>query len=158
MNSSLITLTLALAVTACAGFAYAQNAGGGARKSESKDAAEIRAVLSAQAEAWNRGDVDGYMAGYAKSPNTIMLSGDQITRGWQTVRDRYKNNYNSPEKMGKLDFDGVEINLLSKDAAVVIGSWALTRAGDNPHGRFTLIFRRLPEGWRIVHDHTSSAS
>jgi len=46
---------------------------------------------------------------------------------------------------------------LSPDAAVVLGRWRLARANDEPHGRFTLIFRRMPEGWRIVHDHTSAA-
>ena len=115
----------------------------------------IRAVLDAQVTAWNRGDIDGFMAGYARSPKTTFISGDEITRSWQTVRDRYARKYDSPEKMGTLTFSGVEITLLGEDAAIALGSWSLQRKGDQPHGKFTLLFRRLPEGWRIVLDHTS---
>lgn len=124
---------------------------------EAKDVAAIRAVLDAQAEGWNRGDVDAYMDGYMRSPETVLVSGDSVTRGWQVVLDRYKKNYNSREKMGRLSFTEIEVNLLGKDAAMALGRWQLTRAADTPHGRFTLIFRRTPQGWRIIHDHTSTA-
>ena len=116
---------------------------------------EVRAVLDAQVEAWNRGDIEGFMRGYAQSSETVFVSGDTVTRGWQTVLDRYKKGYDSREKMGVLTFSDLEINVLSKDAAVVLGSWQLKRANDTPHGRFTLIFRRTAAGWRIIHDHTS---
>ena len=115
----------------------------------------IRAVLDAQAAAWNRGDIDGFMEGYARSPKTTFVSGDEVTRGWQTVRDRYAKKYDSREKMGTLTFSGLTITPLCDDAAIVLGSWSLQRKDDRPHGKFTLLFRRLPEGWRIVLDHTS---
>jgi ketosteroid isomerase-like protein len=119
--------------------------------------AQIRHVLHAQQAAWNRGDIDGFMNGYARSTSTVFVSEDTIVRGWQTVRDRYKEKYSSPAKMGTLTFSDLEITLLSSDSAVASGRWKLKRASDQPHGRFTLILRRLPEGWRIVHDHTSAA-
>jgi uncharacterized protein (TIGR02246 family) len=122
-----------------------------------KAIAAIRAVLDAQREAWNRGDIEGYMEGYARSSNTVFISGDSVTRGWQTVRDRYKKGYDSRAKMGTLTFSEIEVSLLNPSTAVVIGRWQLKRANDEPKGRFTLIFKRLPQGWRIVHDHTSSA-
>jgi ketosteroid isomerase-like protein len=124
---------------------------------------EIRAVIQAQQEAWNRGNIDGFMNGYARgdrhsgSDTTTFVSGDSITRGWQTVRDRYKKKYSDREKMGTLAFSDLEIRPLSHDAAIALGRWKLKRAKDEPHGRFTLIFRRTPEGWRIIHDHTSVA-
>jgi ketosteroid isomerase-like protein len=118
---------------------------------------EIRNVIQAQQEAWNRGDIDGFMNGYAREKATTFVSGDTITRGWQTVRDRYKKKYSDREKMGALTFSDLEITPLSHDAAIALGRWKLKRAKDEPHGRFTLIFRRTPEGWRIVHDHTSAA-
>jgi beta-aspartyl-peptidase (threonine type) len=121
----------------------------------SKDQAEIRAVLSAQVAAWNRGDIDGFMNGYARSAATEFIAGDKLTRGWQTVRDRYWKKYDSREKMGTLTFSELNITRVSNDAALVIGRWGLVRKQDKPHGRFTLLFRRTPEGWRIVHDHTS---
>jgi ketosteroid isomerase-like protein len=120
--------------------------------------AQIRSVLYAQQEAWNRGDIDRFMNGYAHSTSTVFISEDTIRRGWQTVRDRYRKKYSSPAKTGTLTFSDLEIMLLSSDSAVASGRWKLKRASDQPHGRFTLILRRLPEGWRIVHDHTSAAS
>ncbi len=122
------------------------------------EAAEIRAVLDAQANAWNRGDIDQYMQGYARGDATEFVGGDTMTRGWQTVRDRYVKKYNSREKMGTLSFSEVDVKSLSSEAALVTGRWHLQRKDDEPHGQFTLILRRLPEGWRIVHDHTSSAT
>ncbi len=119
--------------------------------------AEIRAVLQAQAEAWNRGDLDGYMNGYARGNATVFVSGDTLTRGWKIVRDRYARKYNSREKMGTLSFSEVNVTTLSADTALVAGRWKLIRSDDQPHGRFTLLFRRTGEGWRIVHDHTSAA-
>jgi ketosteroid isomerase-like protein len=119
--------------------------------------AQIRSVLLAQQQAWNRGDIDGFMNGYAQSPATVFVSEDTIRRGWETVRERYRKKYSDRANMGTLAFSDLDITLLSPDAAVVLGRWRLERAKDRPHGRFTLVFKRLPEGWRIVHDHTSAA-
>ena len=117
--------------------------------------AEIRAVMTAQVAAWNRGDIDGFMAGYLRSASTEFVSGDKITRGWQTVRDNYRKKYDSREKMGTLKFSEIKVTPLASDAAIVLGRWQLVRQKDKPHGTFTLLFRRMPAGWRIVHDHTS---
>src|SRR6202051_888733 len=119
---------------------------------------EIRAVIQAQQEAWNRGDIDGFMNGYARSKSTIFVSEDTVTRGWQTVRDRYKKKYSDRTKMGTLKFSNLEIMPLGADSAVALGTWKLKRAKDHPHGRFSLIFRKTADGWRIVHDHTSAAA
>ena len=126
-------------------------------KPKDKNAIAIRAVLDAQAAAWNRGDIGTYMDGYDRSPDTVFVSGDRLTRGWQTVLERYQKAYDTREKMGTLTFSDLEITILSKDAALVLGRWHLQRAKDEPHGRFTLLFRKTKAGWKIVHDHTSSA-
>ncbi|HEX8163991.1 MAG TPA: nuclear transport factor 2 family protein [Pyrinomonadaceae bacterium] len=125
-------------------------------RQNAENAAAIRAVIDAQAAAWNRGDVEGYMDGYERGDATTFVSGDQITRGWQTVLDRYKKSYDTREKMGTLTFSDLDIKPLSPFYSVVTGRWQLARANDAPHGRFTLIFRKTSAGWRIVHDHTSS--
>jgi uncharacterized protein (TIGR02246 family) len=119
---------------------------------------EIRALLRAQQEAWNRGDIDSFMNGYARDETTVFVSGDEVRRGWQTVRDRYLSKYNDRAKMGTLTFSDLEIEQLGPDSALALGRWKLKRASDNPHGRFTLIFRKTLDGWRIVHDHTSAAA
>lgn len=125
---------------------------------QSKDAkikTEIQTVLNEQASSWNAGSIDGFMRGYWNSPELVFVSGASVTHGWQPTIDRYKKNYDSKAKMGALMFSDLEINVLSKDAAVVLGSWSVQRETDNPHGKFTLIFRRFKDGWKIVHDHTS---
>jgi ketosteroid isomerase-like protein len=134
--------------------ASAQAAG---RQDRANAFAQIRNVLRVQQAAWNRGDIDAFMNGYARSRSTTFVSEDTVRRGWETVRDRYRKKYSDCAKMGLLTFSDLEITSLGSDAAVVLGRWKLKRAQDQPHGRFTLILRRLPEGWRIVHDHTSAA-
>ena len=125
-----------------------------AQKTDAKAAAEIRKVLDAQVAAWNGGSIEGFMEGYWRSDKTT-FSGRNLTRGWQTVLENYKKNYNTPEKMGVLKFGELETNVLSKDAAYVFGTWKIEDGKTNPGGRFTLVFRKFKEGWRIVHDHTS---
>jgi ketosteroid isomerase-like protein len=119
---------------------------------------EIRAVLEQQARDWNAGNVAAFMRGYAKSDSTRFASGADVIHGWQTVLDRYVKKYPDRAAMGTLTFSDLDIAMLSPDAAVVLGRWRLKRAQDEPNGVFTLIFRKTADGWRIVHDHTSSAS
>jgi ketosteroid isomerase-like protein len=118
----------------------------------------VRAVLDAQAQAWNKGDLEAFMQGYWHSPKLSFSSGGDVTRGWDATLERYKKRYRSEgAEMGKLTFSELEIEPLGTDAALVRGHWQLIRSKDKPGGVFTLIFRKLPEGWRIVHDHTSSS-
>jgi uncharacterized protein (TIGR02246 family) len=125
---------------------------------DAKTVEAVRALLDAQVLAWNRGDMEAFMNGYWRSSETVFVSGDIVTRGWQDMLDRYKKHYYSREKVGTLAFSDLEITVIGPDAAVAFGRWQFTVANDSPHGRFTLIFRRTPQGWRIVHDHTSTAS
>ncbi len=126
-----------------------------AQSKETKIAVEIKSVMNAQVLAWNDGDIEGFMRGYWKSEEMKFVSGDNVSRGWQAALDRYKKNYDSKSKMGVLTFADLEVNVLSKDAAVVLGNWSLVREKDNPKGKFTLVFRKFKDGWKIVHDHTS---
>jgi ketosteroid isomerase-like protein len=119
------------------------------------DIVAIRAVLDSQAAAWNRGDIDEYMAGYWRSDYTMFV-GTDVTRGWTKVRDRYKAKYDTREKMGMLAFSDLDFRPMGEKDVVVTGAWKLTRAADSPHGRFTLIFHKQPDGkWLIVYDHSS---
>jgi ketosteroid isomerase-like protein len=120
--------------------------------------AEIRAALERQVRDWNAGDLAGFMETYAKSGKTRFASGGDISRGWQTVFDRYKTKYGDRAAMGTLSFSDLEVTPLGSDAAEAFGHWRLQRAEDTPSGLFTLLFQKTPEGWRIVHDHTSSAT
>jgi uncharacterized protein (TIGR02246 family) len=121
--------------------------------------AEIEQVLHAQQDAWNRHDLDAFMTGYWNSPDLTFFSGAKESKGWQATIERYKATYTSPgHEMGKLDFSDLRVEILGPDAAFVRGVWQLTMSdGKTPHGRFTLIFRKFPDGWKIIHDHTSAA-
>ena len=119
---------------------------------------EIKRLLDAQVVAWNTGDIDGFMQGYWNSDSTVFNSGGTLTRGWKNVLGRYKTSYATREKMGRLEFSDLVIRSLSSNAAVAMGVWKLYREKDEPWGRFTLIIEKKPEGWRITHDHTSSAN
>ena len=117
--------------------------------------AEILRVLDLQREAWNRGDIEGFMAFYLDSDEITFQSGNSRIRGWGNVLARYKNNFTSGN-MGKLDFTDLEVHVLSGDWAYVLGRFKLDLRGEHREGLFTLVLRRTEEGWRIVHDHTSS--
>jgi ketosteroid isomerase-like protein len=126
-----------------------------ARPQDSQSAA-ITAVLQEQQAAWNRADVDAFMKGYWNSPELTFAGSNGITRGWQPVLARYRKNYPDQQAMGHLDFSALEVHPLGTDAAFVLGRWHLHRSSDELGGIFTLVFQHFPEGWRIVHDHTSS--
>ena len=126
-----------------------------AQSKDAKISAEIQSVMNAQVLAWNAGDIEGFMKGYWNSDLMKFVSGDNVSRGWQAALERYKKNYDSKAKMGVLTFSDLEVSVLSKDSAVVLGSWSLARKKDNPKGKFTLIFRKFKDGWKIIHDHTS---
>jgi ketosteroid isomerase-like protein len=131
----------------------------GALLASENDKAAIEQVLHMQQDAWNRHDLDAFMTGYWKSPELTFFSGAKENHGWQDAMDHYKATYDSPgHEMGKLDFSDLRIEMLGPEAAFVRGAWHLTLSdGKTPHGIFTLVFRRFPDGWKIIHDHTSVA-
>lgn len=133
----------------------------GALAQSSQDTSEnaIRRLIETQREAWNHHDLEAFMRGYWNSPQLTFFSGANEAHGWQAALDRYSKTYQAEgREMGKLDFSNLRILELAPDAAFVRGEWRLTMPdGKTPHGLFTLIFRKFPDGWQIVHDHTSAA-
>lgn len=121
--------------------------------------AEVRELLERQQAAWNNHDLEGFMAGYWHSEELTFFSGGAVTHGWQPTLDRYRKRYQGEgREMGKLEFRNLRIEMLGNDAAFARGEyWLKLSDGKAPHGIFTLIIRKLPEGWRVVHDHTSTA-
>ena len=121
-----------------------------------KEASEaITAVLTAQQAAWNRGDIATFLDGYWKSPELTFSGPNGIVRGYDGVLERYQKSYPDIQTMGELQFSGLEIRMLGSDTALVLGHWQLTRKVGDVGGVFTLVLKRMPEGWRIIHDHTS---
>lgn len=117
---------------------------------------EIFQVLMEQQDGWNDGNIETYMQGYQQSDSLRFASGGNVSYGWQTTLDRYLKGYPDKTAMGKLTFSKIDIKILSETSALVFGKWELEREKDHPWGLFTLVFKLTEDGWRIVHDHTSS--
>ena len=118
---------------------------------------EIHALLDRQVEAWNRHDLEGFMAGYWDSPDLTFFSGGTTVAGWKSTLDRYHQRYQSNgAEMGQLDFSDLRIETLGPASAFVRGRWHLKLTAGEAGGLFTLTLRKFDEGWRIIHDHTSS--
>lgn len=118
----------------------------------------IQKVLETQQIAWNRGDVTEFLQGYWRSPELTFSGTGGITRGWDQVQSRYQKNYPDAAAMGKLQFSDLEFRFLGENFALVLGKWRLIREKGEIGGVFTLVWQKFPEGWRIIHDHTSLAS
>ena len=119
------------------------------------DRAAITKILDEQQTTWNSGDVISFMKGYWNSPELTFAGSGGIARGWESVLARYKREYPDQAAMGQVNFSNVEVRFLGPDAALVLGQWHLRRSSGDIGGVFSLVFQQLPEGWRIVHDHTS---
>ncbi len=123
------------------------------------DRAAVTAVFEAQAAAWNRGDLADYMAGYVHSDELVFTSGGHIRHGWQDSFDHYQARYGKDRAaMGTLAFEILGVQAVGADGAVVLGNWSVTGGQSDGRGVFSVVLERRPEGWRIIHDHTSSAS
>ena len=122
------------------------------------DREAIGAVLRAQQSAWNRADVDAFLEGYWRSPELTFSGSNGVARGWDAVLARYKKNYPDRAAMGQLSFSDLEFRFLGQDAALVLGKWHLQREKDELGGVFTLVWQRFPDGWKIIHDHTSAVA
>lgn len=126
-----------------------------AQSDSSADERAIRNLLTTQQAAWNRGEIPAFLQGYWNSPDLTFAGSDGFVRGYDGLLQRYQKAYPNTEAMGQLDFSGLEIRSLGPDSAMVLGHWHLRRSIGDAGGVFTLIFRRFPTGWHIVHDHTS---
>ena len=140
-------LATVLCVSACASV----------RHFGSADHAAVTSLLERQAAAWNQGDLDAFMVGYARTPELIFTSGSKVRRGWEETRAKYQARYgNDPATMGHLVFDILEVQPLGADGAVVLGRWTLTETPEAGSGVFSVVLERRDGEWKVVHDHTSS--
>lgn len=121
-----------------------------------RERADIKQLLDEQVIAWNKGDIDGYMRGYWKNDSLTFTSGGFVFLGWDSTLAKYKSAYTTKDAMGTVTFANLNIDVLSANSAWVVGTWGLRNSSGTPHGVFTLVLKKFPEGWRIVHDHTSS--
>jgi len=120
-----------------------------------KDEIAIRKVLSIQNDAWNRGDIDGFMKGYWKNDSLMFIGKNGVTYGWQNTLNNYKKGYPDTAAMGKLTFTLISVKRLSEKYYRVIGKWFLKRTIGDVGGHFTLLLEKIKGEWVIIEDHTS---
>lgn len=120
----------------------------------------VQAALRAQEEAWNRGDLAGFLAGYLQSPELTSSAGGQFVKGFDALRRRYEQSYaGNAATMGTLRYEDVALSELGPDHALSTGRFRVTRDGKvAAEGAFTLVWAKTPQGWRIVHDHRTSVA
>ncbi|MDB5022783.1 MAG: nuclear transport factor 2 family protein [Mucilaginibacter sp.] len=123
--------------------------------SHAQDKQAVVKVLETQRQAWNRGDLEGYMQGYWKSDSLVFVGKNAPVYGWQSTLGRYKKAYPNKAAMGQLQFDIIQVKVLDDTNAFMLGAWHLQREKDAPGGYFTLWFRKINGEWKIVCDHTS---
>jgi uncharacterized protein (TIGR02246 family) len=120
--------------------------------------AAVEAILRAQQDAWNRGDIEAFMEHYWRSDDLTFSSGGNTTRGWADTLNRYRERYPTREEMGRLELSEIEIMPLGDSAALVLGKWKLDRESEPGSGNFSLVVRKFDDRWLIIHDHTSRTS
>lgn len=153
-RSALIMTAVALGAIFCAALLPARATR--AAQHDQSDASAIRAVLDMQVAAWNRGDIPTFMTSYWKSDKTEFVGASGVFRGWQAVLDRYKRAYPDRKTMGQVHFSDLEIHVTSPATAFAVGQYHLQRQSGPVSGIFTLEFRKFPDGWKIIVDHTTA--
>lgn len=124
-------------------------------QAQSADEKSIREILSDQTEAWNKGNLEDFMAGYWKSDSLLFIGKSGVNNGWQKTLENYQKSYPDTTAMGKLNFDLLELRQLSPEYFFVVGKWHLQRSIGNIGGHFSLLFNKINGKWKIVADHSS---
>ena len=149
-HAALIALASVLILTSCA--TAPRTPTGAARERIERD---VHSLLMTQQAAWNSGDIPGFMEGYWRSEDLVFTSGGRVRRGFDAALAGYEAGY-TRETMGRLEFSNLEYTLVSEQAVLVLGRWALHGLKEPSSGVFTLLVRKIDGAWRVVHDHTSS--
>ncbi|RYF90985.1 MAG: nuclear transport factor 2 family protein [Chitinophagaceae bacterium] len=126
-----------------------------ATTAQNKDEQSILSTIDLQKNAWNRGDLVGFMGPYWQSDSLMFIGKSGVTYGWQNTLNNYKKGYPDTAAMGKLDFEILHVKRLSVLYFSVVGKWHLTRSVGNVGGHFTLLFKKIKDRWLIVSDHSS---
>ena len=124
-------------------------------RAQSADEKSIRKILSVQTEAWNKGKLVDFMAGYWESDSLLFIGQRGLNKGWHKTLENYQKGYPDTTAMGKLNFDLLEFRQLSPEYYFVVGKWHLKRSIGDVGGHFSLLFRKMKGQWKIVADHSS---
>ena len=114
---------------------------------------EVFQTMESQQQAWNNGDIDGFMNGYWESDSLLFIGSSGVNYGYTTTLANYKKSYPNKEAMGTLTFNNRSWTPISESSALLIGSW---RISEDQHGMYSLVWKKTDGRWVIVADHSSS--
>ena len=120
-----------------------------------KDDTEIRNLLTRQTQAWNTGDIDGFMQTYWQSDSLMFVGKEGVTWGWKNTLEHYKKSYPGKAAMGELSFDIIKLKRLSDQYYFVVGKWMLRRTAGDLSGHYNLLIQKINGEWKIIADHSS---
>jgi len=116
---------------------------------------KILTLLDTQTQAWNRGDLEGFMKGYWENDSLRFIGKSGITYGYNNTLNNYKRGYPDTAAMGKLQFTILVVKKLSPRYYEVVGKWYLKRSIGDVSGHYTLLLRKINSKWVIISDHSS---
>jgi len=122
---------------------------------QDKNARAILALLDRQTDAWNKGDLQGFMKGYWENDSLRFIGKSGITYGWNNTLANYKRGYPDTASMGKLQFTILAVKKLSNRYYEVVGKWYLKRSIGDVSGHYTLLLKKMNGNWVIISDHSS---
>ncbi len=110
----------------------------------------VKALIAAQAEAWNKGDLPAFTKVYAD--DAVFVSPNGVTKGRQAVLERYQKRYPDKKAMGTLSFEFIETREKA-DAVTLVAKWTLKypeKAAATGHT--LLVLHKSGDTWLIVQD------
>ena len=122
---------------------------------EPSDAQQVYAVILDQIKYWNAHDIEHYMDTYWKSPDLlVVVEGEQII-GWAEMLAAYQRGFPDRNEMGAVTLQRVKLQQISPEFYLALSWYTFSRNTKNSYCTDTMIFRKLPEGWKIITSHAS---
>lgn len=123
-------------------------------QAQNSDILAIKRLINNQVEAWNNGNIDEFMLGYAETDSLLFIGKRGRNYGWKTTLNNYKIGYPDKASMGNLSFEELRFEKLAPKIYFVTGKWKIIRISGNLEGWFSLIVQKIKGQWKITHDHS----
>ena len=117
----------------------------------------VTTMLASSAEAWNAGNLSGFIDDYANDPATSFMDGRRPQYGYDWVRSNYAPRFEPEAARDSLRFEDFAARRLGDNHILATARYVLHRDDTaTSSGPFTLILERRDGKWKIIHDHTNA--
>jgi uncharacterized protein (TIGR02246 family) len=110
----------------------------------------IRAVILAQCQAWNDGDIQGFIANV--SSDVVYVTTGGLVQGREALEEAYRGDWRS-KPGGRLTVEVEQIMDHGSAATAVVQYW-LSGSAEDRSGWSLLMFAKTEERWELVADAT----